>query len=96
MYFGSLRVVNGNQYYLPTVPGQEHIKTLVMCTVAKGFREFVMLKISIADSVYYYVNELKNGQPEKIENDEEYEEVCRFIDSYLNKIKGESFGNSHS
>lgn len=59
-----------------------------LCVVAKGTREFVKLMFKYPDgNLMFYVNEIINGQPEMIENDEEFEEVSIFMDLTMERAK---------
>lgn len=52
--------------------------------VSKGTRDFVKLMFVFPNGAQsFYVNEIINGQPEMIENDEEFEEIVAFMDLAL-------------
>jgi hypothetical protein len=93
-YFGGLQVTDGNQYELenaiPDSTGKTKVKHI--CTVSKGFRTFVMLTIRKGLEEKWYLNETTTGQPEMIDNDEEYREIAKFIDDWLAQISGIKFG----
>jgi len=93
-YFGSLQVTDGNQYELENAISDPTGKTVVrhICTVSKGFRSFVMLTIRKGLEEKWYLNETTSGQPEMIQDDEEYREIAKFIDDWLAKVSGKKFG----
>jgi hypothetical protein len=93
-YFGGLQVTDGNQYELENAikdpTGQTKVKHI--CTVSKGFRTFVMLTIKKGLEEKWYLNETTTGQPEMIQDDEEYREIAKFVDDWLAKVSGIKFG----
>ena len=93
-YFGGLQVTNGKQYEMENAIPDPTGKTSVrhICTVSKGFRTFIMLKIRKGLEEKWYLNETTSGQPEMIEDDEEYREIAKFIDDWLAQISGVKFG----
>jgi hypothetical protein len=93
-YFGSLQVTDGNQYELENAISDPTGKTVVrhICTVSKGFRSFVMLTIRKGLEEKWYLNETTSGQPEMIQDDEEYREIAKFVDDWLAKVSGKKFG----
>jgi hypothetical protein len=93
-YFGSLQVTDGNQYELENAISDPTGKTVVrhICTVSKGFRSFVMLTIRKGLEEKWYLNETTTGQPEMIQDDEEYREIAKFVDDWLAKVSGKKFG----
>lgn len=93
-YFGSLQVTDGNQYELENAISDPTGKTVVrhICTVSKGFRSFVMLTIRRGLEEKWYLNETTTGQPEMIQDDEEYREIAKFVDDWLAKVSGKKFG----
>lgn len=81
-----IQVVNANQEEWHTGDSRCTIHRLI--TVAKGTREFIKLRFAYPDgSIEFYVNEMINGQPEAIENDEEFEEITIFMDLALERNK---------
>ena len=93
-YFGSLQVTDGNQYELENAISDPTGKAVVrhICTVSKGFRSFVMLTIRKGLEEKWYLNETTTGQPEMIQDDEEYREIAKFVDDWLAKVSGKKFG----
>jgi hypothetical protein len=51
-----------------------------------------MLKIRKGPEEKWYLNETTTGQPEMIEDDEEYREIAKFIDDWLAQVSGIKFG----
>lgn len=80
-----LQVLDLNQTLLTTSQG---IEVWQLCVVGKGTREFVKLMFKYPDgSLTFYVNELKQGKPEVIDNDEEFEEITIFMDLAMHRAK---------
>jgi len=70
--------------------GKESKRVYQLLTLARGFKEYVYLRIEFGNGdVKYYLNEFDGVSLSEIEDDELFNELSRFIDEHHEKIKPE-------
>lgn len=88
----NLKVISRKEVSIPVL--NKNVEVFNVCTVSKyvfpkGERIFTLLKVITGKiDERWYLNELIDGQYEEIENDEEFQEIACFIESYIGSIRG--------